>query len=449
MKHDTTSVPFAALRSLPDPLEVPCPSRIAGELRPPPSKSLSHRYLTLALLLGGERHVDELLDAEDLALFQDALRALGLAVEQRGRGVTLRGEVARRGEEPRTLFCGNAGTMFRFLTAALTAVSGRFVLDGTPRLRERPIGPLVEALRSLGARIEYLGTPGFAPILVEGDTLEGGSCRLDAGESSQYLSALLMAGLRARRPIAIEVAALTSAPYVALTRQAMRQLDVDRVEARDGVLRVAPLQPGAVGPASIVVEPDFSAAAYPAAAAALVGGPVELLGLSQASAQGDRRFLDVLGLLGARVEWTARGVRVSGGDGLRAQSLDFSDLPDQVPTLAALAAFALGTTEVRNVAHLRIKESDRLAAVAVGLTTLGFFAKETPDGLEVRGQPELLRRGAPQGIPAVVDTRGDHRIAMAFALVGLRRPGTRIAAPAVVAKSYPAFWDDLRSLISE
>jgi 3-phosphoshikimate 1-carboxyvinyltransferase len=339
--------------------------------------------------------------------------------------------------------------MFRFLTAALTAVPGRFVLDGTARLRERPIGPLVEALRSLGAQIEYLGVEGCAPLLVQGLTLEGGVCRIDAGESSQYLSALLMAGLRARQPVTIEVAALTSAPYVALTRQAMRLFGVDRVEERDGLVHVEPLPPGTIGPKRVEVEPDYSAAAYPAAAAALVGGPVELLGLASDSAQGDRRFLDVLAVLGAEVEWTARGARVSGGKGLRADAFDLSDMPDQVPTLAALAAFATGTSVLSKVAHLRIKESDRLAAVAIGLSTLGFSAKETADGLVVRGRPELLRGGFAESTPAIVDTRGDHRIAMAFALVGLRRPGTRISVPSVVAKSYPGFWSDLLGLISD
>lgn len=442
--------PRGPLAGLPDPLEIPCPQRLAGELRPPPSKSLSHRYLVLALLLGGERRVDELLQAEDLELLQDALRGIGLTVETAGRGATVRGAVAARGGEPVRIFCGNAGTMFRFLAAALTTVPGRFLLDGTARLRERPIGPLVEALRSLGARIDYLGTAGCAPLRIEGGSLDGGSCRIDAGESSQYLSALLMAGLRARRPVTIEVAALTSEPYVALTRQAMRQLAVDRVVAAGGLLRVEPLPAGpAAGPARVEVEPDFSAAAYPAAAAVLVGGPVEILGVARDSAQGDRRFLDVLARMGGQVEWTNRGVRVTGGEPLRSGAFDFSDMPDQVPTLAALAAYADGDTEVRNVAHLRLKESDRLAAVAVGLTTLGFIAKETSDGLVVRGRPGLSSRASALPAPAVVDTRGDHRIAMAFALVGLRRAGTRIAAPAVVAKSYPGFWNDLFGLIQD
>jgi 3-phosphoshikimate 1-carboxyvinyltransferase len=442
--------PSGSLAALPDPLAVPWARRLSGELRPPPSKSLSHRYLALTLLLGDERRIDELLDAEDLHLFQDALRALGLGVEPAGSGVIVRGRVAPAGDEPRALFCGNAGTMFRFLTAALTAVPGRFLLDGTARLRERPIGPLVDALRALGARIEYQGVPGCAPLLIEGDTLEGGRCRLDAGESSQYLSALLMAGLRARRRVDIELAALTSAPYVALTRQTMRRLGVDRVAAVDGGLGVEPLPPGpARAVARVAVEPDYSAAAYPAAAAALVGGPVELLGLERDSAQGDRRFLDVLEQLGARVEWTSRGVRVSAGEHLRAAAHDFSDMPDQVPTLAALAAFADGITQIRGVAHLRIKESDRLAATTLGLRALGFIAKETPDGLIVHGRPELRREVSPPGPPAAVDTHGDHRIAMAFALVGLRRAGTRVLAPSVVGKSYPAFWRDLFGLITE
>jgi 3-phosphoshikimate 1-carboxyvinyltransferase len=436
-----------ALAELPDPLEVPCPRRLAGEVRPPPSKSLSHRYLVLALLLGGELRVDELLEAEDLRLLQDALRALGLSVAPAGRGVVVGGRAGGGREQPTPVFCGNAGTMFRFLTAALATVPGRFLIDGTPRLRERPVGPLVDALRALGARIEYLAADGCAPLLVTGATLEGGRCRIDAGESSQFLSAMLMAALRARRPVAIEVAALTSEPYVALTRQAMRALGVDRVSAAEGGLRVEPLPAGLAGTVSAVaVEPDFSAAAYPAAAAALVGGPVEVLGLDSGSAQGDRRFFDVLESLGARVEWTSRGATVARGDGLRAGSFDFSDMPDQVPTLAALAAYARGRSVIGNVPHLRLKESDRLAAVAVGLRALGFGAEETADGLRIEGRGDGMA-ARDREPPAVVDTRGDHRIAMAFALVGLRRPGTRIAAPAVVGKSYPGFWHDLFALI--
>lgn len=439
---------------------VPAGRVARGRLTPPPSKSLTHRYLALTLLSDAPAVVRRPLLAEDTRLFLDVLTALGWTVEVSDEEARLAPpEVPVRRAE---LFCGNAGTLFRFLTAILAVLPGSWRLDGTPRLRERPVGPLVQALRTLGARIEAGGGEGHAPLAIRGGTLAGGRAGLDAGESSQYLSALLMAALRAEEATELRVSALTSGPYVELTRQAIRRFagpgdpaDPERpgsggdpVEDLPDGYRIHPCRP--VPPVDLEVEGDFSAACYPAAAAALTGGRVVLEGLSPSSAQGDRGFFDLLARMGARVTWGNGEVTVEGTGTLEALDMDLSALPDQVPTLAALGPFARGTTRIYNVSHLRIKESDRLRSMATGLSRLGVPVREVPDGLVVPGCWAGQESG-PVGSEAadvVLDPADDHRIAMSLALVGLRRRGVALARPDVVAKSYPAFWRDLDRLLA-
>jgi 3-phosphoshikimate 1-carboxyvinyltransferase len=419
-------------------LEIPAGVRVSGRVRIPPSKSVTHRYLNLAMLARRPLTVERPLFAEDTRLFLAALGALGFRVEEGPEEVRLDPAAPPAGEVE--VFCGNAGTMLRFLVASLTAVPGRFRLDGVPRLRERPVGPLVESLRRLGARIEYLGRPGFVPLAIEGGSLGGGTTRLDAGESSQYLSALLMAALRAPAEVTVEVDALTSEPYVEVTLAAVAAFGgrIERMGERGYRIFPSPLQAGRVR-----VEGDASAACYPAAAAALTGGAVTLEGLSPDSRQGDRRFLDLLAGMGAEVGWSGGELTVRGTGVLRAVEADLAGMPDQVPTLAALAPFARGTTRIFNVAHLRIKESDRLEAMATELRKLGATVEEGPDSLTI---PGLWADRQPPGEAVTVEPRGDHRIAMSLALAGLRRPGVSVASPGVVAKSYPDFWRDFDEL---
>lgn len=462
------------------------PGVARGQVAPPGSKSATHRALVLAYLGGRAARVEGLLLAEDSRQVLFALATLGWSVELVDGAAArplqppslLPGAAGRDGElwewhraagqrpvvrlvpgpPPReaVIDCGAAGTMYRLFAALLTTVPGRFVLDGVPRLRERPIAPLVEALQALGADIRYLVEPGGAPLGIRGPSLGGGRTRLDAGASSQYLSALLLAGQSAKRPIEIVVEALTSAPYVALTVAAIRRAGgvVDEeggeVDRGAGGPRIYRTRPTTLDASDQVVEADWSAACYPAAAAALTGGAVDMVGLDPHSLQGDRGFLSVLSAMGAEVSWRQLAVgggavcEVRGGGGLVAIDADLSAMPDQVPTLAALAPFAAGTTRIRGVAHLRLKESDRLAAMRRELGRLGVAVEELADGLRIPGvwadhkPPDEL-------VTCAVDD--DHRIAMSLALVGLRRPGVVIAEPAVVAKSYPAFWRDLAALV--
>lgn len=426
---------------------IPAGRRVGGSLRVPPSKSVTHRVLNLALLANAPLVVEHPLDADDTRLFLAALEGCGFAVERSGDEVLLSPGGPRSNEgEPIEIFCGNAGTMFRFLVATLAAISGTFRLDGTPRLRERPIGPLVDAVRRLGGEVEYLGREGYGPLAIRGGTLRGGETGLDAGSSSQYLSALLMAGLRAKGPVEVELSALTSEPYVDITLGWVRRFG-GRIERLSPTrFRVEPAAALAAGVDRVKVEGDWSAAAYPAAMAALTGGSARLLGVEEDSAQGDRGFLDLLEAMGAEVSWQGGELIVSGTGRLTALDVDLSRMPDQVPTLAALAPFAAGTTRIFGVPHLRIKESDRLHAMAVGLTALGVPVREQPDGLEIEGV-WAGRTDLPSDA-VTIDPFDDHRIAMSFALLGLRRPGVTIAEPGVVAKSYPDFWRDFDRLTS-
>ncbi|HRC86409.1 MAG TPA: 3-phosphoshikimate 1-carboxyvinyltransferase [Thermoanaerobaculia bacterium] len=417
---------------------IPSGRRALGSLIPPSSKSFTHRAFNLALLARAPLEVRRPLWAEDTKLFAGCLETLGFRVTPSADGVALQPGALPAGG---VFYCGNAGTLFRFLVAALATQKGTWQVDGSPRLRERPIGPLVEALRPLGARIRYLAAEGHAPLEIAGGTLEGGLTTLDAGESSQYLSALLMAGLAAKASVEVEVAALTSEPYVNVTLASIARFGGKVERPSPSRWRV---EPGLAPPAEITIEGDYSAACYPAAAAALTGGEVNLRGLDPESSQGDRAFFDLLGRMGARVERQEDGFSIRGTGELTAVDVDLSSMPDQVPTLAALAVFARGTSRITNVAHLRIKESDRLAAMASELRRAGARVEEQADGLTIEG---CWFRAEPPANPVVIDPHDDHRIAMSLALVGLRRPGISIAHPEVVSKSYPGFFEDLESLL--
>ncbi len=418
---------------------VPSGTMVEGRLRPPASKSLTQRFLNLALLSTGRTELVRPLIAEDTSLFLAALERIGMSIESGPSQITFE---PQGGRDECELRCGNNGTMLRFLLGSLTTMPGIWVIDGSPRLRERPVGPLVDALRQLGARIDYLGVEGFAPLRVYGGNLGEGEVLLDAGTSSQFASSVLMAATRARGEVLVELAELTSAPYLQLTIASMAEFGA-QVEVLDS--RRLKVRPSEMKGGRYSVEPDFSAAAYPAVAALLTRGSVLLEGLSASSKQGDLRFIELIGRIGADIEWTGKGVLVRGQSEISGLDVDLSTMPDQVPTLAALAPFASGRTRIRNVAHLRYKESDRLDAMSRELTRLGADIEQRDDGLVIEG---TWAEQAPPETNVRVRTYGDHRIAMSLALVGLRRPGVEISEPEVVKKSYPDFWRDLEGLIA-
>ena len=432
---------------LPDPYPVRRAAGVSGVVEPPGSKSISHRALNLALIGQQPATIENLLEADDIAAFRAALVAMGWRVRSvAGSGLRLEPPQKNGSQGPVKLDCRSAGTLLRLLVATCAVIPGQWILDGSPRLRERPIGPLVAALRQLGAGIEELGRPGCAPVRIRGGRLAGGRVEIDAGESSQYVSALLMAALDAEGPIELLAPVLVSSPYVDTTLEVMAEFGAPVEVRRDGEareFRVEPRKPELVD-GRYRVAGDDSAAAYPAAAAAICGGSVRLRGLSPVATQGDRAFLGLLERMGAGVRSSAEEIRVEGGGALAALDCDLSAMPDQVPTLAAVAAFANGTTWIRNVAHLRIKESDRLAAVATELRRAGATVDELEDGLRIEGNPGLAASPGSPRIP--IDTYDDHRIAMSMALVGMRRGGLSIRRPEVVGKSYPGFWADLEEI---
>ena len=414
--------------------EIQPSSGVRGSLRVPPSKSLTNRHLNLALLASKPARLRRPLLSEDTTTFLEALRVLGMAVSGSREALTLAPAHDVAGAK---IWCEASGTMMRFLTAALAGRTGRWELDGIDRLRERPLGPLIEALRALGADVVCMRREGYLPLAIRGGELSGGRVRIAGGESSQYLSALMMAASRAGGEVSIECKDLISSPYVDLTLRALAEWGGRCEQLADGEYLVRPAE---LHGGSRLVEGDFSSACYFAAAAALVGGQLTMYHLHKNSGQGDRLFLDVLAEMGVRYVWDGDDLIIKGGQRLAAVDRDLSDLPDQVPTLACLAPFAAGTTKIRNVPHLRLKESDRLAVVAEGLRSVGAEVEELPDGLVI---PGVWADSDPPVGEAVVDAVQDHRIAMSFSLLGLRRAGTSIIGADAVNKSYPAFWEDL------
>jgi 3-phosphoshikimate 1-carboxyvinyltransferase len=405
----------------------------------PGSKSISNRALLLAGMADGESVLDGALFSDDTRYMAEALRKIGARVDTDEERARLR-VVGCGGKWPvanADLFVGNAGTAMRFLVAALCLGKGRYRIDGSPRMRQRPIGDLVDSLRDLGAVVEYQGSGGCPPVIIDADGLEGGSAEIDASRSSQFLSALLQVAPRARRDVELELrAGIVSRPYVDMTLAVMKAFGVEAESDETG--RCFRVRGGQNYRARRYrIEPDASSAHYFLAAAALTGGSVRIEGLGRDSLQGDVRFADVLAQMGATVEWSDDAVRVRGPQQLSGIDIDMNQISDTAPTLAVLGAFASGPVHLRNVEHLRWQESDRLHAVATELQRLGVAVEEGRDGLRV--QPSRIR-------PATVQTYDDHRIAMSFALVGLVVPGVRICDPECVAKTFPDYFERLERL---
>lgn len=401
----------------------------------PGSKSYTHRALIAAALASGESVLANVLKAEDTELTAQALAKLGAGIDWQGRNVRVRGTGGRLEPVNEPIFLGNSGTSMRFLTAVVALGQWTYRLTGAPRLCERPMGELLEALKSLGVQVTSEKGDNCPPVVVQGGGFKGGKTSLSGAVSSQYLSALLLTGPLAPQGVEIDITGeLVSRPYVDITLAVLSAFGV--TYTREAYRRF--VLPGGQSYRSreYSIEADASSASYFWAAAALTGGRVTIANLDLESVQGDIDFLSVLARMGCRLNSSPTGLTVEGGP-LKGIQMNMSSMPDLVPTLGVLAAFADGETLVTGVAHLRHKESNRLAAVVMELRKMGITAEETPDGLRIIG-------GTPRG--AEIDTYNDHRLAMSFAVAGLRTPGVVIREPDCVAKSFPDFWEYFEKL---
>jgi 3-phosphoshikimate 1-carboxyvinyltransferase len=419
-------------------LELKAVRRAAGTVRLPGSKSISNRVLLLSALSSGTTRVSGLLDADDTKVMLAALRALGVALHEEKSFLEIEGAGGAFPVKKAELFLGNAGTAFRPLTAALALSGGDYKLSGVPRMHERPIGDLVDGLRGIGANVEYPGREGFPPLAVHAGKISGNKTRVRGDVSSQFLTALLMAAPLLGRAFTIEVEGeLISKPYVEITLNVMKRFGVE--VKRDGWRSFAVPASPYVSPSNISVEADASSASYFLAAGAVGGGPVRVEGVGRDSIQGDVRFTEVLERMGAKISFGDDWIEATGGKPLRAIDLDLNHIPDAAMTAAALALFADGPSTIRNIGSWRVKETDRIAAMAAELRKVGAVVEEGIDWLRISPPKKFIEK-------AEIATYDDHRMAMSLALASLGGVPVRIHDPACVAKTFPRFFDEFKAI---
>ena len=436
-----------------DPLAIPvCPHPIVGSIRPPGSKSITNRALVCAALARGESLLTGVLDSQDTRVMAAGLAALGIGViADWSRGeVRVAGAGGTVPAAEATLDCAASGTTIRFLSAVCAIGHGTYRLDGTQRMRKRPIGDLLEALQSLGVDASAESPGGCPPVVIRSRGLQGGAASVRGSTSSQFASGLAMVAPCTSQGMQIQFAGtLVSLPYLDMTRRVMEAFGADCSPEGDRGWRIAPS--GYQG-RDYAIEPDASAASYFLAAAAITGGSVRVEGLSRRSMQGDVGFADALGRMGCTVAWNEgpeESITVT-GRAVRGIDIDMNAISDTVPTLAVVALFADGPTTIRNVAHIRDKETDRIGDLTCELRRLGATVEEHADGFTIA---PVAHTGAESPGPggaglhgATVKTYDDHRMAMSLALVGLRVPGVLIADPACVGKTFPDYWDRLDAI---
>lgn len=432
-------------------LDLPAAEAASGVVRLPGSKSISNRILLLAALAEGDTEVRDVLASDDTARMCDALEGLGVGIARGGdhhyrvRGVGGQGPLCFPVAEA-DLFLGNAGTVFRPLTAVLALAQGTYRLSGVPRMHERPIGDLVDALRQLGADIAYLGREGFPPLQIRPARIQTREISVSGNVSSQFLTGLLMAlpllAPHTGTARAITVAGeLISRPYIDLTLALMARFGV--TIAHDEWRRfIMEEDQHYLSPGEICVEGDASSASYFLAAGAIGTGPVRVEGVGRGSLQGDVRFADMLETMGADIRWGNNWIeaRAPGSGRLHAVDADCNHIPDAAMTLAVVALFARGTTTLRNIASWRVKETDRLAAVAKELRKLGATVEEGSDFLSIAPPEDGLLSHA------TIDTYDDHRMAMCFSLASFGVP-VRIADPDCVAKTFPDYFEKFAGIV--
>ena len=434
--------------NLPPSLRItPLDHALNSTVRVPGSKSLTNRALLIASLANGTTHLTNALFSDDSRYFAKALQTLGfdLQLDEANYSMTVTGLGGKIPAKKAELFIGNAGTAARFLSSFLTLGNGEYILDGEPRMRERPIGDLVEALAQLGCDIRAMQNAEGGiqngqicpPIKISASGLKGGKAKIAGDISSQFLSALLMTAPYARSPIEVELTTdLNSKPYVDMTISIMKEFGVE-IE-RQGYEKFI-VHPSSFFPlSSYAIESDASAASYFFAAPAICGGTVKVENISRKSVQGDIAFLDVLKKMGCTVQETDNCILVTGHSSLHGVDVDMRDIPDTAQTLAAIAPFADSPTRIRGIASARVKETDRVHATCVELDRLGVRVEEHEDGMTIY-PVEKMRS-------ASIQTYNDHRMAMAFSLIGLRFDGVTIENPSCVSKTFPNFFEVLETL---
>lgn len=413
---------------------------ISGIVNLPGSKSLSNRILLLSMLAEGQTEIHNLLDSDDVRRMVEALEILGIQFEEKRAEnlISVSGTAGKIPVSEATLMLGNAGTAIRPLTAAMTLGHGRFVLDGVTRMRERPIIDLVDGLSQLGANLRCLNGTDCPPVEVIADGLPGGKTRLSGAISSQYLTAILLVAPYAKSEVEIEIIdKLVSVPYVEMTMRLMRHFGVS-VNHKDFQTFQIPRQ-NYQSPGKLYVEGDASTASYFLAGAAITGGSVTVKGCGTESIQGDSRFAEVLEQMGAKVDWGARQVKLTGST-LNGIDVDMNQMPDAAMTLAVTALFASGPTAIRNIYNWRVKETERLKAVSTELRKLGAEVEEGQDYLVIH-PPTRVKI-------ASINTYDDHRMAMSFSLVACGKSSVTICNPDCVSKTFPDYFEVLAGLCS-
>jgi 3-phosphoshikimate 1-carboxyvinyltransferase len=410
---------------------------INATVRVPGSKSYTQRALITSALASGRSIIRDALVSEDTEYLIEALRLLGADITQERHDLVVVGKGGKLVTPPSPLYLGNNGTGFRFLTSTVSLGHGTFVLDGNSRMRQRPIQPLVDALSKMGVKAWCVEGNECPPVEIQARGLPGGRTRLTRGLSSQYVSSLLLATPYAERDTEIEICPpFPSWPYINLTLDVMAHFGVEVTVSEDNFFYVKALQ--AYQPRDYVIEGDLSSATYFMAAAAILGQTIKISNVNPNSLQGDLRFLQILDTMGCKVSTSGEGVQVTGPlSNHEDLSFDLNDVPDMVPALAVVCAFRGGKTTLKNILHLRVKESDRIAALSCELRKIGALVEEKPDEMIVQG---IATRGAE------IDCYSDHRIAMSFAIAGLAIEGISIKDRGCVKKSFPGFWETLDSL---
>ncbi len=417
---------------------VPITHPLAATVAVPGSKSITNRALLLAAMAHGRSIIESVLISDDTRRMAAALSTLGFSVDvdEVARRIKVDGRGGKIPEPKANLDAGGAGTAMRFLAGFLTLGCGRYRLDGNVRMRQRPIAALIDAMRALGLEVASELGNGCPPIVIDttARAFTGGAVSIDASLSSQFVSALLMPAPLWRDGLMLTATGDAARPFIEMTLNLIEAWGASFSVAGDLIAVPGGQNYQAM---NFKVEPDATAASYFAAAAALIGGTVTLPGITNTSIQGDAGFLEILVKMGARVTWQADAVAVAGTGELHGVDVAMNAMPDVVPTLAALAPFADSPTRIRGVGFIRHHESDRIGALATELRRLGAAVQEFDDGLEIA--PSSLHAAA-------IETYDDHRIAMAFAVAGLKMAGVRIKNPGCVAKTYPEFFDDLERL---